>query len=165
MNAATTLAMINERNFDRRGFAMRGFDCELIFQGAVEWRKRTENHAWSRTTEFEKCFLLEKPSSVRKTLTFLNSLSRTYSVSLQGFVRIRDINEDSERWYFHSGKLHYGEDAYDRLIFDLAGGDDNDRFSDYNEHLAHQITRDFNFYPDVISAKLLTIKVHVPYSE
>ena len=42
------------------------------------------------------------------------------------------------------------EDAYDRLIFDLAGGDDNDRFSDYNEHLAHQITRDFNFYPDVI---------------
>ena len=54
MNAATTLAIINERNFDLRCFAIRGFDCEFIFQGVIEFRKRIENHAWSQTTKFEK---------------------------------------------------------------------------------------------------------------
>ena len=165
MKVELALAMVNERHFDARGFATRGFDCEEMFKGACEWRKRSENHAWSRTLPGEKSFLLENPCNLRETLCFLNSLSRTFSISLQGFVRIRDVDGDTNRWYFHSGKINYGEDAYDNLIYDLATGQDRDKFHDYNEHLAAQITREYNFYPDVISAKLLTVKVHVACSE
>ena len=111
-----------------------------MFEGACVWRKRSENHAWSRTLQGEKCFLLENACNLRETLGFLNTLSGTFTISLQGFVRIRDVDCDTNRWQFHIGKINYGEDAYDNLIYDLATVQDRDKFHDYNEHLAAQIT-------------------------
>ena len=161
MKGAFQLAKINERDFGSEKFTLTGISSEDLLRYAEQWSRRSPYHAWTRHDKEEKTFLLGTPQGVRRTLEHLRAFSCPYSVSLQGCILSRNMNE--LRWFMHTDHMYYGGEDFDHFVSVLAEGDGRDDFEDYSDLLEAHIDPKHVFYksPNYI-VELTSVKVHIP---